>query len=257
MILTVDVGNTNIVLGYLDGTAVLGRSRMATRRDGEAAPYAAALRRSLRENGLTAAQVEGAILSSVVPEAEAALQAAVEEVFSCACLRVCAGMKTDLPLCIDRPDTLGADIIAGCVGALADYGAPLAVVDMGTATTVVVVDAVGRYRGGVIVPGVKLALQALTAGTSLLPDAVVAAPGKCIATDTEGAMRSGAVYGAAAMLDGLIDRMEAELGCRLTVVATGGLAGCIVPYCTRPVAYEPELLLKGLAVLYEKNRNEK
>lgn len=254
MILAVDVGNTNVVLGYLDGTAVVGRSRIVTRRDGEAAPYAAELRRSLRENGLTAAQIEGAILSSVVPEADAALIAAIREALSCDCITVRAGMRTDMPICIEEPHTLGADIIAGCVGALADYGAPLAVVDMGTATTVVVVDADGNYRGGVILPGVKLALQALTAGTSLLPDSVIAVPGKCIATATEEAMRSGAVYGSAAMLDGLIDRMEAELGQKLTVVATGGLAGCIVPYCTRDIAYEPELLLKGLAVLYEKNK---
>ena len=139
MILAVDVGNTNVVLGYLDGTAVVGRSRIVTRRDGEAAPYAAELRRSLRENGLTAAQIEGTILSSVVPEADAALIAAIREALSCDCITVRAGMRTDMPICIEEPHTLGADIIAGCVGALADYGAPLAVVDMGTATTIMAV----------------------------------------------------------------------------------------------------------------------
>lgn len=255
MILAIDVGNTNVVLGYMDGTAVVARSRIVTRRDGDAAPYVADMQRSLRENQLTCQQVEGAILSSVVPETDAALIEAVEKVFSCDCLTVQAGMRTDMPICIDEPDTLGADIITGCVGALADYGAPLAVVDMGTATTVVVVDADGNYRGGAIIPGVKLALQALTAGTSLLPDLNIAPPEKCIATVTSDAMLSGAVYGSAAMLDGLIARMETELGQKMTVVATGGLASCVVPYCTRPIAYEPELLLKGLSVLYEKNKD--
>lgn len=255
MILAIDVGNTNIVLGYLEGTAVIGRSRIVTRRDGDAAPYVADFRSSLQENGLTAEQIGGAILSSVVPETDAALIRAVREVLHCDCMTVRADMRTDMPICIEEPETLGADIITGCVGALADYGAPLAVVDMGTATTVVVVDANRNYLGGAIIPGVKLALQALTAGTSLLPDLSVVAPEKCIASVTEDAMRSGAVYGSAAMIDGLIDRMENELGQKLTVVATGGLASCIVPYCRRDVAYEPELLLKGLAVLYEKNKS--
>ncbi len=255
MLLAIDVGNTNIVLGYLDGTSVMARSRIVTRRDGDATPYVEDFRRSMRENGLTVQQIEGAILSSVVPETDAALIAATREVFACDCMTVQAGMRTDMTICIEQPETLGADIITGCVGALAEYGAPLAVVDMGTATTVVVVDKDNRYLGGAIIPGVKLSLQALTAGTSLLPDLSDLTPKKCIASLTEDAMLSGAVYGSAAMLDGLIDRMETELGQKMTVVATGGLAGCIVPYCTRPVAYEPELLLKGLAVLYEKNKD--
>ncbi len=255
MILAIDVGNTNIVLGYMDGTTVMGRSRIVTRRDGDVAPYIADFRCSMQENGLTPEQIDGAILSSVVPETDGALIAAVREVLSCDCMTVNAAMRTDMKICIEEPDTLGADIITGCVGALEGYGAPIAVVDMGTATTVVVVDKDRNYLGGAIIPGVKLALQALTAGTSLLPDLSDLTPKKCIASLTEDAMLSGAVYGAAAMIDGLIDRMEKELGQKLTVVATGGLAGCIVPYCTREVAYEPELLLKGLAVLYGKNKN--
>lgn len=254
MILAIDVGNTNIVLGYMDGTAVVGRSRIITRRDGDATPYIEDFRRSLHDNHLSCDEIEGAILSSVVPETDTALINAVREVLHCDCMTVRAGMRTDMPICIEQPETLGADIITGCVGALADYGAPLAVVDMGTATTVVVVDKDRNYLGGAIIPGVKLALQALTAGTSLLPDLSIVAPEKCISSLTEDAMRSGAVYGSAAMIDGLIDRMETELGQKMTVVATGGLAGCVVPYCRRAVAYEPELLLKGLAVLYEKNK---
>ena len=255
MILAIDVGNTNIVLGYLDGTTVVGRSRIITRRDGDATPYVEDLHNSLQENGLTAEQIDGAILSSVVPETDAALIEATHEVLHCDCMTVRADMRTDMPICIEHPETLGADLITGCVGALADHGAPVAVVDMGTATTVVVVDKDRNYLGGAIIPGVKLALKALTAGTSLLPDLSIVAPQKCIGSLTEDAMLSGAVYGSAAMIDGLIDRMEDELGQKLTVVATGGLAGCIVPYCKREVAYEPELLLKGLAVLYEKNKN--
>jgi len=134
------------------------------------------------------------------------------------------------------------------------YGTPTIVIDMGTATTLVVIDDKRCYRGGAIVPGIKLSYSALAAGTSLLPDIFITAPKKCIASNTVDSMRSGAIFGTAATIDGMIDRMEAELGYKCTVVATGGLASSVIPCCTHEIIYDNDLLLKGLWILYEKNK---
>ena len=164
-----------------------------------------------------------------------------------------AGLKTGVNIKLDDPGQLAGDLITGAVGALALYKPPLVVVDMGTATTIVAIDSEGSYLGGAIIPGIKLSYSALSSGTSLLPNIAIEAPKKCIGTNTVDSMKSGAVYGTAALVDGMIDRMETELGEPVTVVATGGLAGTVVPYCRRKIEYEPALLLKGLAILYEKN----
>ena len=143
------------------------------------------------------------------------------------------------------------------VGALSMYKPPIIIVDMGTATTIVAVDKDGAYIGGAIVPGVNLSFEALSQGTSLLPNISIEAPRKCIATNTVDSMKSGAVFGTAAMIDGMVDRMEEEMGQKATVVATGGLSRCVVQYCRHEIKLEPELLLKGLAILYQKNAKPK
>ena len=163
-------------------------------------------------------------------------------------------MKTGMNVRIDDPGTVAGDLIVGGVAAMQFYGTPVIVLDLGTATTATVIDEKGSFRGGAIMPGVKLSYGALAAGTSLLPDISITPPKKCIATNTVDCMRSGAVFGTAAMIDGLIDRMEAELGQPCTVVATGGLASSITPYCRREIVCDDDLLLKGMWVLYEKNR---
>ena len=165
------------------------------------------------------------------------------------------GMKTGLNVRIDDPSSVAADLIVGSVASIAHYGAPVITVDMGTATTLTVADKSGAFRGGAIIPGVKLSYGALSAGTSLLPDISILKPKKVVGSNTVDAMRSGAVYGAAAMLDGMLERMEEELGYPCHVVATGGLAAEIVPCCKRKdITVDPDLILKGLWVLYEKNR---
>lgn len=254
MILAIDVGNTNIVLGCIEDGQNLHVLRVHTNLLATAAEYAISLKQLLSFYEVDPAGFEGVILSSVVPPVTEVLEDAVRQVTGHDCLVVGPGMKTGLNVCVDDPGTVAGDLVVGSVAAMACYGAPVLVVDMGTATTMVVIDRDGCFRGGAILPGVKLGYRALSAGTSLLPDISITAPKKCIATNTVDCMRSGAVFGAAATIDGLAERMEEELGYPLRVVATGGLASSVAPYCRREILCDDELLLRGLWVLWEKNR---
>lgn len=253
MILTVDVGNTNIVLGCVENGEVISRSRLATKPSDLPNDYALKMRQSFEFDGVDYTKFEGAILSSVVPQVNRAIRAAVRKLTGLECVMVGAGIKTGVNVKIDDPGTLAGDLITGAVGALSIYEPPLIIIDMGTATTMVVADKDGAYIGGAIIPGVNLSYDALSQGTSLLPSISIEAPKKCIATNTVDSMKSGAVFGTAAMLDGMIDRMEEELGQSATIVATGGLSGSVIKYCRHEIMHEPDLLLKGLAILYQKN----
>ena len=253
MILTIDVGNTNIVMGCVENGEVKSVCRLATNLNDLSSDYAMKMRQSFEFDGIDYKNFSGAILSSVVPQLNRAIRTAVKKVTGLDCMVVGAGLKTGVNIKLDDPGQLAGDLITGAVGALALYKPPLVVVDMGTATTIVAIDSEGAYLGGAIIPGIKLSYSALSSGTSLLPNIAIEAPKKCIGTNTVDSMKSGAVYGTAALIDGMIDRMETELGEPVTVVATGGLAGTVVPYCRRRIEYEPALLLKGLAILYEKN----
>lgn len=257
MILTIDVGNTNVVLGCVEDGVVISRSRLATNTSDLPNDYAMKMRQSFAFDSIDYHEFEGAILSSVVPQVNRAILSAVRKLTGLECIIVGAGIKTGVNVKIDDPGTLAGDLITGTVGALSMYKPPIIIVDMGTATTIVAVDKDGAYIGGAIVPGVNLSFEALSQGTSLLPNISIEAPRKCIATNTVDSMKSGAVFGTAAMIDGMIDRMEEELGQSATVVATGGLSGGIIPYCKHEIKHEPDLLLKGLAILYQKNAKPK
>ena len=235
---------------------VSGR-RLATNTSDLPNDYAMKMRQSFAFDSIDYHEFEGAILSSVVPQVNRAIRSAVRKLTGLECIIVGAGIKTGVNVKIDDPGTLAGDLITGTVGALSMYKPPIIIVDMGTATTIVAVDKDGAYIGGAIVPGVNLSFEALSQGTSLLPNISIEAPRKCIATNTVDSMKSGAVFGTAAMIDGMIDRMEEELGQSATVVATGGLSGGIIPYCKHEIKHEPDLLLKGLAILYQKNAKPK
>lgn len=254
MILTIDVGNTNVVLGCVEDGVVISRSRLATNTSDLPNDYAMKMRQSFAFDSIDYHEFEGAILSSVVPQVNRAIRSAVRKLTGLECIIVGAGIKTGVNVKIDDPGTLAGDLITGTVGALSMYKPPIIIVDMGTATTIVAVDKDGAYIGGAIVPGVNLSFEALSQGTSLLPNISIEAPRKCIATNTVDSMKSGAVFGTAAMIDGMIERMEAELGEKCTVVATGGLAPSIIPYCRREIICDDDLLLKGLWILYKKNK---
>lgn len=254
MILTIDVGNTNVVLGCVENGVVVSHSRLATNTSDLPNDYAMKMRQSFAFDSIDYHEFEGAILSSVVPQVNRAIRSAVRKLTGLECIIVGAGIKTGVNVKIDDPGTLAGDLITGTVGALSMYKPPIIIVDMGTATTIVAVDKDGAYIGGAIVPGVNLSFEALSQGTSLLPNISIEAPRKCIATNTVDSMKSGAVFGTAAMIDGMIERMEAELGEKCTVVATGGLASSIIPYCRREIICDDDLLLKGLWILYKKNK---
>ena len=256
MILAIDVGNTNIVLGCLEGKEIVSVARMATDIHKTDYEYAVGIRDVLAFRGVDVKELEGAILSSVVWPLNTTLRRAAQLLTGREPLVVGRGLKTGLDIRIDDPGQVGADLVVGAVAGLHLAPPPLILIDMGTATTVTAVDGEGRFRGGAIMPGLRLSMEALSEGTSQLPRVSLEAPAKCIGTNTVECMQSGAIFGAAAMLDGMIDRMEAELGRKATVIATGGLAGCVTPCCRREIRYEPELLLIGLAVLWEKNHKE-
>ena len=253
MILAVDVGNTNIVIGCLEQGEIKNTVRVRTEPGRTAAEYGIELMQLFDFFGIDRKGFEGAILSSVVPPVTEPLRQAIEMLTGVKCLIVGPGMKTGMNVRIDDPGTLGCDLVVGGVAAIAEYGAPVIVLDLGTATTITLIDESKCFRGGAILPGIKLSYAALAAGTSLLPDISITPPKKCIATNTVDCMRSGAVFGTAATIDGMVDRMEAELGLPCKVVATGGLASKITPYCRREIICDDHLLLKGLWVLYQKN----
>lgn len=248
MLLVIDVGNTNIVLGAMEGHQVCRLARLETDPGADAAIYLARIREAMAPY-----RFDGAILASVVPEVNEALCESAKQLTGKTCLVLNHLTDTGMPLHVDEPATIGADIIAGCAAAKARYPLPLVVADLGTANTVMVVDQTGAFCGGIIAAGLKMQLKALGAGTSLLPELEVAAPAKCIGTNTIDCLESGAVYGTAAMLDGVVARMEQELGAPLTVVATGGLSPLVCAHCQHEIHLEPELLLKGLADIYGKN----
>jgi len=254
MILAIDIGNSNIVFGTIDRGEIGTIVRIHTEPNNTAAEYGIKIRQLLDYYGMDARAFEGAIISSVVPPVTDAIRTAVGHLTGLDCMIVGPGMKTGMNVRIDDPGTLAADLVVGSVAAIACYGCPAIILDLDTATTMVVVDENACYRGGAIIPGVKLGLQALSAGTSLLPDISVEKPKKVIATNTVDAMRSGAVYATASMIDGMVERMEEELGCSCKVIATGGLAHIITPYCKKEIVCDDDLLMKGLWVLYEKNK---
>ena len=253
MILAIDVGNTNIVLGCIEGDEILFEARMASDQLKTADQYCVEIRNMLELFSVDAARLDGAILSSVVPQILNAVKRAVHRLIGKPCLVVGPGLKTGLNIRIDNPAQAGADLVVAAVAAIHDYGAPLIVIDLGTATTITVVDRNKSFIGGSIAPGMKISMNALTSRTAQLPGVSLEAPRLAIGKNTVDCMQSGIMYGTAAMLDGMIERMEAELGYETTVVATGGLAEYVVPLCRRNVVIDKDLLLKGLNLIYKMN----
>ena len=255
MIFAIDVGNTHIVIGMIESGEIRNIVRIHTDPRETATEHIIKLRQITDFYGLDPTAFEGSILASVVPRVTEPLKLALETLTGKRVMLVGPGIKTGLNLRVDEPGSVAADLIVGSVAALTHYGAPAIVIDMGTATTMTVVDKNRCFRGGVILPGVKLSYEALSGGTSLLPDISILPPKKVIGSNTVDCMRSGAVFGTAAMIDGMLERMETELGTPCTVVATGGLARHVIPCCKRKdIVIDNELLLRGLWVLYEKNQ---
>lgn len=253
MILTLSVENTNLVLGVFAGEKLLFTSRIATDRSRTGDEYAIAFRSILDLHGISAGEIQGGIISSVVPALINEIKAALRLILGKEPLVVGPGVKTGLNILMDNPAALGSDLVVNAVAAAAEYPAPLIVVDLDTATTLCAVNEKKSFVGTVIAPGAALSAAALADACDQLPRISLEAPREIIGKNTIDSMKSGAVFGTAAMLDGLVSRMEAQLGGNCTVIATGSLAEIIAPHCSRNVMVDQRLLLKGLRRIYEKN----
>ena len=255
MLLAVDIGNTNITLGAFDGDILLFTARLATDKRLTSDQYSYEIKNILSLHDKKLSDVEDCIIASVVPNVENSICKALTNVCPVVPLCVGPGIKTGLNIKIDNPAQLGADLVAGAVGAIARYELPCLVMDLGTATKISVIDGDGTFLGCTIAAGIRISLDALSARTSQLPAIALGAPEHIIGKNTPDCIKAGTVIGTAAMLDGMADRLEKELGKEIrTVVATGGLSREIVTCCERNIIYNKDLVLEGLLTIYRKNR---
>ncbi len=253
MVLAIDIGNTNIVLGCFEDNKILFRERVSTNPLSTDLEYATAFRMALHMHGLNSSMLDGAIISSVVPSVTNTVKRAIEKYANIKVMVVGPGIKTGLSILIDNPAQLGSDLVVDAVAGINEYPCPQILVDMGTATTISVVDKNKNYLGGAIMTGMGVSTDALTSRTSQLPKIGFDVPKKVIGTNTIDCMKSGVMFSNACAIDGMIERIEEELGQKCTVVATGGLAGVIMPLCRKKIIYDDDLLLKGLMIIYNKN----
>ena len=256
MILAIDIGNTNIVIGCIDSGEISRVFRLSTNIVRTVDECAADIKSIFDFYSVDIAEIDGAAMSCVVPPLTRVFRNAIKLLTGIDAIVVGAGVKTGLNILIDDPGQLGSDMAAGAVGALAIYKPPMIIIDLGTATKMFVLDKTGSFIGGAIAPGVSLSMSALVAGTSQLPRVPIEAPAKCISANTIDCMRSGAVFGAASMIDAMTERFEAELGEHAQIVATGGLADAVIRYCKRDIIHDPNIILRGLAIIHEKNKKK-
>ena len=254
MLLAIDIGNTNLVIGGIRDDQLLFKARIATDRLRTSDQYGVEIKNMIEAFGHSISEIDDCIISSVVPPVFNSVKTGVIKVIGKQPMVVGPGVKTGLNIHMDVPSQVGSDRIVIAVAALAEYSAPLILMDLGTATTIEVVEPDNVYMGGIIFPGVRVSLDALTSRTAQLPGISLDQPKNVIGKNTVDCMRSGMMYGTAAMLDGLIDRIEEELGHPSTLIATGGLAQFITPLCKHQIILEKNLLLKGLNLIYKKNK---
>ena len=254
MILTVDIGNSNINFGVFAGDEIRFVARIATEAAKTEFEYAGAIDGALSICGVEKQDINGAIISSVVPQLNSAMRCAIKLLYGIDALLVGPGVKTGIMIHCDNPASVGADIICACVAAHYLYGSPSLVVDMGTATKMMVMSDKGAFIGVSIIPGVMVSLDALARRTAQLPSISLEAPKYVVGKNTADCMRSGVVFGNASMVDGMIDRICDEVDSSLPVYATGGLASVITPHCKHNITYDEHLVLKGLKIIYDKNQ---
>ena len=257
MLLAIDVGNTNIVLGCIKNDEILFVERIATDTSKTELEYASTIMSMFDIYNIRKEELTGCIMSSVVPPINRTLQLAVKKMTNLDCMIVGPGVKTELNIKMDNPAQVGADLIVVAVAGLHLYGAPLIMIDMGTATTVSVLDKDRNYVGGLIIPGVRVSLDSLVNRTSQLPKISLDAPKKVLGKNTIDCMKSGIIYSQASALDGIIERIYDEMGYKSPIVATGGLSPSIVRHCKHDIIVNDELILVGLNLIYKKNTKTK
>lgn len=253
MVLAIDIGNTHIVLGCIEGEKIIFRERMSTNHNATRLEYASMIKTAFDMYAVDYNKLDGAIISSVVPSVTKNVKGAIEKFAKIKTLVVEPGIKTGISIKIDNPAQLGSDLLVSAVAGVNEYKTPLIIIDMGTATTVSVINKNKEYIGGAILPGVGISHDALVNRTSKLQSIALDEPKKVIGTNTVDCIQSGLMYGNAGALDGLIDRFNEQVGEKCTVVATGGLSRVVVPLCRNEIIIDEDMLLKGLMLIYEKN----
>ena len=254
MILAIDIGNTNIVIGCISNEKTLFVERLSTDTTKTELEYAISFKNVLELYHINPEELNGSIISSVVPPITNIIRDSVIKKTGKKVMIIGPGVKTGLNILMDNPAQLGSDLVANAVAGIHEYPVPLIIIDMGTATTISIVDKNKNYIGGMIMPGIRVSSDTLTQRTSQLPKISLEPPKKLIGTNTIDCMKSGIVHGNAACIDGMVSRIQKDLGQKATVVATGGLAKTIVPLCEAEIILDDALLLKGLNYIYEKNR---
>lgn len=255
MILAIDVGNTNIVIGCMNEKEIFFIERISTNRTKTELEYAVDIRTVLDIYKIRPDAIDGCIISSVVPPITNTLKLAVEKCCGHSPLILGPGLKTGLNIKLDNPTEMGADRVADAVAAMNEYPLPVVIVDMGTATTISVIDKNRQFIGGMIMPGIRVSLDALASRASQLNGVSIEEPKRIIGKNTIDCMKSGLIYGNASAIDGLLERIEEELGEPISIVATGGLCQRVIPHCKHDITIDGNLLLKGLRIIYNKNKN--
>ncbi len=253
MILALDVGNTNITIGGFARNELSFVARISAQKTQTSDELASKLTSILTLYGVEKSSVKGAVVSSVVPPITSAVVSAVKFVCGVDALVVGPGVKTGIGIHCDNPSSVGSDLICACVAARELYSYPSIIIDMGTATNMMLLDAKGAFAGVSIMPGVMMGLSALADGTAQLPHVSLDAPKNVIGKNTVDCIKSGVVYGNAAMTDGMIDRICDEFGAPLPVYATGEFASAVVVHCRHEIASDEHLVLRGLNLIYRKN----
>lgn len=254
MILAIDVGNTNIVIGCIDDEKIYFVSRLDTNCNKTADEYSMDFKNILKLYDIPSNTLDGCIISSVVPPLMGIHLKAVKKAIGKTPIFVDPSMNHSFEVKIDNPNLLGSDLLVAATAALQKYPVPMVIVDMGTATTLSIIDNNKAFIGGIIYPGIQISMETLSQKTSQLPSVNLEEPNGVICKNTVDAMKSGIIYGSASMLDGLISRIKKEFSEDITVIATGGLAPTIVPYCESDIICDDNLILKGLLMLYKQVR---
>ncbi len=255
MLLAVDIGNTNIVFGCVDDAdEIVVFERISTNHNATSAEYAAIIKNILEMNRFRTEDIHDAVMSSVVPSVTNTVKEAIHKLFGVEVMVAGPGVKTGLNILIDNPKQLGSDQAVDAVAAINTYPVPLIIIDMGTATTISVVDGHRNYLGGLIMTGMGVSVNALIDRTAQLPKIDFELPPNVIGRNTIDCMKSGALYSNACAIDGIVERIEAELGEKCTVVATGGLSSMVIPLCRREIIVDNNLLIRGLTIIYRKNK---
>ena len=257
MILAVDIGNSTVVMGLINNSELIASRKTVTDISELEVNYKEEIKTLLKSHSISESKIEGAIISSLVPLLTDILKEAVSDIFKLEPITVNSESITGIEIITDNPSQLGSDRIADATAGINEYGAPLVIIDMGTATTVSVINPQNQFLGGLILPGVRTSLNSLINNTSQLPRIKLGTPSeRIIGTNTVSSIENGIVYGTAAQIDGLIQRISDELDFDPKIIATGGNAGAVIPYCKPKIIYDKNLLLKGLYIIYKNEKEE-